>query len=81
MWGYKAFAIGSGANEARAYLEEHYKEDINDDELKLLPLRTLKELMGENLKNDTCDVAYILKEDKTFRLLSLEEKEELLNKL
>ncbi|MFX0073302.1 MAG: archaeal proteasome endopeptidase complex subunit alpha, partial [Candidatus Hermodarchaeota archaeon] len=23
MWGYKAFAIGSGAAEARAYLEEH----------------------------------------------------------
>ena len=78
MWGYKAFAIGSGANEARAYLEEHYKEDMSDEELKLLPLRTLKELMGENLNKDTCDVAYILKEDKTFRLLSLEEKEKLL---
>jgi len=81
MWGYKAFAIGSGASEARAYLEEHYNEDINDEDLKLLPLRTLKELMGDNLNKNTCDVAYILKDDEKFKLLNLEEKEELLNKL
>ncbi len=81
MWSYYAFAIGSGATEARAYLEEHYKKDIIDEELKLLPLRALKELMGDNLNKNTCDVAFILKEDKTFRLLSFDEKEELLNKL
>jgi len=81
MWGYKAFAIGSGASEARAYLEEHYREDINDEDLKLLPLRTLKELMGDNLNKNTCDVAYILKDDEKFKLLNLVEKEELLNKL
>jgi len=81
MWSYYAFAIGSGATEARAYLEEHYKKDIIDEELKLLPLRALKELMGDKLNKNTCDVAFILKEDKTFRLLSLDEKEELLNKL
>ena len=81
MWGYKAFAIGSGATEARAYLEEHYKDSISDDDLKLLPLKTLKELMGENLNKNTCDISFILKEDVTFKLLSIEEKEELLNKL
>ena len=81
MWGYKAFAIGSGASEARAYLEENYKEDMSDEDLKLLPLRTLKELMGDNLNKNTCDVAYILKDDEKFKLLKLEEKEELLNKL
>jgi 20S proteasome alpha/beta subunit len=81
MWGYKAFAIGSGATEARAYLEEHYKEDISDEELKLLPLRTLKELMGDNLRKDTCDVAFIMKDDAKFKLLSDQEKEDLLNKL
>jgi proteasome alpha subunit len=81
MWGYKAFAIGSGATEARAYLEEHYKDDISDEELKLLPLRTLKELMGDNLNKNSCDIAFILKEDLKFRLLSVEEKEELLKKL
>jgi proteasome alpha subunit len=81
MWGYLCFAIGSGATEARTYLEEHYKEDMSDEELKLLPLRTLKEIMGDNLNKDTCDVVFILKDDKTFRLLNLDEKEELLNKL
>jgi proteasome alpha subunit len=81
MWGYKAFAIGSGATEARAFLEENYKEDISDEELKLLPLRTLKELMGDNLSKDTCDVAFIMKEDAKFKLLNDQEKEELLTKL
>jgi proteasome alpha subunit len=81
MWGYKAFAIGAGATEARAYLEENYKEDISDEELKLLPLKTLKELMGDNLSKDTCDVAFIMKDDVKFKLLSEQEKEELLNKL
>ena len=81
MWSYFSFAIGSGATEARAYLEEHYKKDMSDEDLKLLPLRTLKEVMGDNLNINTCDVAFILKDDKTFRLLNLEEKEEMLNKL
>ncbi len=81
MWGYLAFAIGSNATEARAYLEEHYSEDMSDEDLKLLPLRALRELMGDNLNKDTCDVAFILKEDRTFKLLNLEEKEELLSKL
>ncbi len=81
MWGYKAFAIGSGAAEARAYLEENYKEDISDEDLKLLPLRTLKELMGENLSKDTCDVAFIMKDDLKFKLLNDQEKEELLAKI
>lgn len=81
MWGYKAFAIGSGATEARAYLEENYKEDISEEELKLLPLRTLKELMGDNLNKDTFDVAFIMKDDVKFKLLNEQEKEELLSKL
>jgi len=81
MWGYKAWAIGSGTTEARAYLEEHYKEDISDEELKLLPLRTLKELMGDNLNKDTCDVAFIVKDDVKFKLLNEQEKEDLLSKL
>jgi proteasome alpha subunit len=81
MWGYLAFAIGANATEARAYLEENYNEDISDEDLKLLPLRALKELMGDTLNKDTCDVAFILKEDKTFKLLNLDEKEELLNKI
>ncbi|MFX1480341.1 MAG: archaeal proteasome endopeptidase complex subunit alpha [Promethearchaeota archaeon] len=81
LWSYFAFAIGSGATEARAYLEENYKFDMNDDELKLLPLKALKEIMGDDLNKNTCDVAFILKDDRTFRLLNLDEKEELLNKL
>ncbi|GAG87098.1 unnamed protein product, partial [marine sediment metagenome] len=52
-----------------------------DDELKILPLRTLKELMGDKLNKETCDVAFIMKDDIKFRLLSNEEKEDLLNKL
>ena len=81
LWSYFAFAIGSGASEARTFLEENYKEDISEEDLKLLPLKTLKELMGDNLSKDTCDVAFILKKDKKFKLLSVDEKEELLKKI
>jgi len=81
FWNYFAFAIGSGATEARTYLEEHYKEDMSEEELKLLPIRTLKDTMGDNLNKDTCDIAFILKDDKTFRLLNLDQKEELLSKI
>ncbi|MFO8017162.1 MAG: archaeal proteasome endopeptidase complex subunit alpha [Promethearchaeia archaeon] len=81
MWGYKSFAIGSGADEARTYLEENYDEEISDEELKILPLKALKEIMGDDLNKNACDVAFILKEDVTFKLLNLEEKEELLEKL
>jgi proteasome alpha subunit len=82
LWGYKAFAIGSGANEARTFLEENYDVNISDEDLKLLPLKTLKEVMGEeNLSEHTCDVAYILQEDKKFKLLNVNEKKELLSKL
>ncbi|TXT62020.1 MAG: Proteasome subunit alpha [Promethearchaeota archaeon] len=82
LWGYKAFAIGSGANEARTFLEENYDENISDDDLKLLPLKALKEVMGEeDLTEHTCDVAFIMKEDKKFKLLTLEERKELLSKL
>lgn len=81
MWGYKAYAIGSGANDARSYLEDNYKEEISEEDLKLLAMRTLKEVMGEELNKQTCDVAFIMKEEKKFNLLELDEKEELLNKI
>ena len=81
LWSYFAFAIGSGASEARTFLEENYKEDISEEDLKLLPLKTLKELMGDSLSKNTCDVAFILKKDKKFKLLSVDEKEELLKKI
>ncbi len=47
----------------------------------MLPLRTLKEIMGEKLNKDTCDVAFIMKDDLTFKLLNDQEKEELLAKI
>ncbi|MHA1989199.1 MAG: hypothetical protein ACW98D_21455, partial [Promethearchaeota archaeon] len=66
---------------ARTYLEENYKDDIDDEELKLLPLRTLSELMGDDLNKNTCDVALISKDDVKFSLLDEEEKESLLKQL
>ena len=54
---------------------------MTDEELKLLPLKTLKEIMGDELNKNSCDVAFILKDDKVFRLLDVNEKEELLKKL
>ncbi len=81
LWSYYAFAIGSGATEARTFLEKNYNEDMSEEEFKLLPLKTLKEIMGDNLTSKTCDVAFILEKDRKFKLLNLDEKEELLKKI
>jgi hypothetical protein len=37
--------------------------------------------MGDNLNKDTCDVAFIVKDDVKFKLLNEQEKEDLLSKL
>jgi hypothetical protein len=37
--------------------------------------------MGEDLDEHSCDIAFILGENRTFKLLSIEEKRELLEKI
>jgi proteasome alpha subunit len=80
-WGYKAQAIGSGATEARAYLEENYKDGLSDEDLKLLPIKALGELMGDDLTPNTYDIATIMRDDPIFKILDGKEKSELLNKI
>jgi proteasome alpha subunit len=80
-WGYKAQAIGSGATEARAFLEKNYKDDMSDDELLLLPIKALREIMGDDLNPNTCDVAVIMRDDIQFKLFTEKKKSELLIKV
>lgn len=80
-WGYKAQAIGSGATETRAFLEKNYKDNLSDEELLLLPLKALREMMGDDLNLNTFDIGVILRDDRLFRMISEKEKKELLNKV
>ena len=69
MWGYKAFAIGSGATEARTYLEENYKDDIDDEELKLIKLKgignqaTFELQMKILLEQNFAEIIYFAEDD------------------
>lgn len=80
-WGYKAQAIGSGATETRAFLEKNYKDNLSDEELLLLPLKALREMMGDDLNLNTFDIGVIMRDDRLFRMISEKEKKELLNKV
>lgn len=80
-WGYKAQAIGSGATEARAFLEENYKDNLTDEELILLPIKALNELMGDELTPNTYEIATILKDDPVFKMIDGKQKSDLLNKI
>lgn len=80
-WGYKAQAIGSGATETRAFLEKNYKDNLSDEELLLLPLKALREMMGDDLNPNTCDIGVIMRDDRLFRMINEKEKKELLDKV
>ncbi len=80
-WGYKAQAIGSGSIETRAFLEKNYKDNLSDEELLLLPLKALREMMGDDLNLNTFDIGVIMRDDRLFRMINEKEKKELLNKV
>jgi len=80
-WGYKAQAIGSGATEARSFLEKNYKDNLSDEELLLLPIKAIREIMGDDLTPNTCDIGVIMRDERIFKMLNEKEKNELLLKV
>ena len=66
-------------SEFKKKVEDVYDKEAKDRSILQHELKVLKELMGDNLNEHTCDVAYILREDQTFRLLSVDDKKELLS--
>ncbi|WP_457557152.1 archaeal proteasome endopeptidase complex subunit alpha [Candidatus Harpocratesius sp.] len=81
FWGYKACAIGSGSAQAREFLGKEYKETMDFEELKLLTIRTLKEVIEGDLDAERFEIAVINAEDRQWKLFSIEENKKLLKKL
>jgi proteasome alpha subunit len=81
FWGYYATAIGSGAPNAREYLQKEYDPEVSFEDLKLLTIRTLKQVIEGEFDETKFELAVIEKSNKTFRMLSLDENKELLEKM
>jgi proteasome alpha subunit len=81
FWGYHACAIGAGAPNAREFLTKEYVESVSFEDLKLLTLRTLREVIEGDLDEDKFEIAVIAKDDRNFRIISTEENKALIAKL
>lgn len=81
FWGYHACAIGSGSPAAREFLGKEYDPSVSFEELKLLTIRTLKEVIEGDLDETRFEIAVIQVGEEQHRILSLEENKELLDKL
>ncbi|MHA1818967.1 MAG: archaeal proteasome endopeptidase complex subunit alpha [Promethearchaeota archaeon] len=78
-WGYNACAIGAGSQNARQFLEKEYKKDLNFEELIALALKTLKNVLENEVTPEICDIAYVKKGEK-FTFVGVDEKTKLIEK-
>ncbi|MHA1729140.1 MAG: archaeal proteasome endopeptidase complex subunit alpha [Promethearchaeota archaeon] len=79
-FGYFCYAIGSGQQTAKQFLEKEYKQNMTFEKLRDLALKTLKAVMESELTSQNYDLAYI-KKGGSYTMLSLEEKEELVKNI
>jgi len=68
--GYKARALGRGADEANKLLEEKYVEGLSLDDAIKLAIETVKVASGGNLEPEVTKVAVIPTETKVMKRLS-----------
>lgn len=80
-WGYRAIAIGAGAQNAKEFLEKEYRDDLTTEELKTLTFQTLQKVMDEELSEKKCDIVVIMKDSPEFKLLTEEEKQAIISSL
>jgi len=81
FWGYHATAIGAGAPNAREFLQKEYNASISFEDLKILTLKSLKQVVEGEFDETKFEMAVIEKTDKTFRMLSVDENKTLLSKI
>jgi proteasome alpha subunit len=81
FWGYHACAIGSGSPTAREFLNKEYDSSVSFEELKLLTVRTIKEVIEGDLDENRFEIAIIEASNQSYRVLDLEENKELLAKI
>lgn len=81
FWGYFATAIGSGSPNAREFLQKEYNPAMTLDQLKVLALKTLKQVLEGELDENKFEIAVIAKPDAKFHMLTLDENKTLLASL
>ncbi len=80
-WGYRAAAIGAGADAAREVLEAEYKLDMSLDQAIMLALSCLSKVIEGSLSPSKVRIAVIPADTREFHMLSEEEEKEYLKKL
>ena len=80
-WGFKAVAIGAGADTVKSILEKEYREDMTLEEGIMLALKCLSKVIEGKIEPNKIKIAVIPAETKKFRMLAWEEIEGYLKKL
>jgi proteasome alpha subunit len=80
-WGFKAIAIGAGADTVRPILEKEYRETMSLEEATLLALNCLSKVVEGKLDPQKIRIAVIPVETKKFRILTTEETERYTKKM
>ena len=73
FWGYKAQAIGSGAQTVREELEKEYKEEKSLEDSIIMALKVLNKVIEGDLDSTKAEIAYIKTKTKKFERLSVQE--------
>ena len=80
-WGFKAVAIGAGADTVKPILEKEYREEMTLDEAVTLALLCLSKVIEGKIEPNKVKIAVVPVETKKFRFLSWEEIEKYLKKI
>lgn len=81
FWGYKANAIGAGAQQVREYLEKEYDEKKSLDEIIVMALNALKKVIETELDTTKAEIAIIRTKDKKFQRLSIAEMQKYIDQI
>ena len=72
-WGWRATAIGSGAEDAQAFLEKNYKKDLSLDDAIILAIKALRVAYKDKLNPDLMEISVIGTQDKEYKTLEPNE--------
>lgn len=80
FWGYRAQAIGAGAQTVREELEKEYDENKSMEEIIILALKALKKVIETELDPTKAEIAVIKTDTKKFERLSISEMDSYIKK-
>jgi proteasome alpha subunit len=80
-WGFKAVAIGAGADIVKPILEKEYREDMSLDDAIMLASYCLSKVIEGKIDQNKIKIAVIPKTTRKFRVMSWEEIEKYLKRL